>query len=67
MWVRVVLTICILNLMSPAETQASVDSTRQRNRNRVAADTSELVTINRILILGNKIMNEVCIQVLLKR
>ncbi len=48
--------------MSPVETQASSDSTRQRNRNRITADTSVLITINRVLILGNKITRDFIIQ-----
>ena len=62
MWVRIVLTICLLNLIGHVETLASYDSTRQRNKNRVTADTSELITINRILILGNKITRDFIIQ-----
>lgn len=39
-----------------------VDSVRHRNRNKLETDTSELVTIARVLILGNKITRDFIIQ-----
>lgn len=37
---------------------ATVDTVRQRNRPKAVADTSELVTVNRLLIIGNKVTRD---------
>jgi outer membrane protein assembly factor BamA len=54
--------VCIIALLSFTDSAAAVDSVRQRNRNKLATDTSELVTVNRVLILGNKITRDFIIQ-----
>lgn len=62
MWVLKFFAIGSLLLLSVSTTDAAIDSVRQRNRNKVVVDTSKLLTINRILIVGNKITRDFIIE-----
>lgn len=52
----------LLMLASLCRVQAAVDSVRQRTKNRLAVDTSAFVSVNRVLIIGNKITRDFIIQ-----
>lgn len=52
----------MVSLVSFTDSLAVVDSVRNRNRNRIATDTSEVVTVARVLILGNKITRDFIIE-----
>jgi len=54
--VRIVIVFSFILLTLPV--WASVDSVRQRNRSKVAVDTSALRTVNRVLIIGNKVTRD---------
>lgn len=62
MWVLRISFIICLWMQCITDSQATTDSTRQKNKNRLAVDTSSVLTINRILIVGNKITRDFIIE-----
>lgn len=62
MWVLRIGFIVCLWMQCITDVQATADSTRQKNKNRLDVDTSNVVTINRILIVGNKITRDFIIE-----
>lgn len=62
MWIQRILSSCLFCLLVVSSAQGFIDSVRTRNKNRLPADTSAMVRINRVLIIGNKVTRDFIIQ-----
>ncbi len=63
MWaLRISVIFSIILLFSSTDAQATADSVKQKSKNRLAIDTSSLLSIKRILIVGNKITRDFIIE-----
>ncbi|NBP68694.1 MAG: hypothetical protein EBU52_08095 [Cytophagia bacterium] len=62
MWVLRISSIIFCWMLCITDSQAATDSTRQKNKNRLAVDTSNVLTISRILIVGNKVTRDFIIE-----